>query len=115
MIVPLPLNLTVIVQIQHGYYLNTQKMTGYGKGIIIGKGDPSRTMIPIHNANHHGEGKSSENHRFYGWNDRVSFVQKIEIPSVPNSITHDIDIYVERELILEKGSGDIIRILIHRI
>ena len=69
---------------------------GYGKGIIIGKGDPSRTMIPIHNANHHGEGKSSENHRFYGWNDRVSFVQKIEIPSVPNSITHDIDIYGKR-------------------
>lgn len=69
---------------------------GYGTGIIIGKGDPSGTMIPIHNANHHGEGKGSENHRFYRWNDRVSFVQKVEIPNVPDSITYDIDIYGKR-------------------
>lgn len=70
---------------------------GYGKGIIIGKGDPVNEVIPIHNANHHGEGKGSENHRFYGWNDRVSWVQKIDFPPVPeNGIKYDIEIYGKR-------------------
>jgi hypothetical protein len=70
---------------------------GYGKGIIIGKGDPYNKIIPINNANHHGEGKDSENHRFYNWDNRVSFVQRVDIPNVPNSIKYDIEIYGKRD------------------
>jgi hypothetical protein len=66
---------------------------GYGNGIIIGKGDEDK-VLNINDANHHGEGKGSTNHRFYKWNDRVSHVQKIDIPT--GTIQKDVRIYGKR-------------------
>jgi hypothetical protein len=66
---------------------------GYGNGIIIGKGDQDK-ILNINDANHHGEGKGSTNHRFYKWNDKVSHVQKIDVPT--GKIQKDIRIYGKR-------------------
>ena len=66
-----------------------------GKGIIVGQDTASGTNI--HDANHHGQGKGSLNHRFYKWNDRVSFVKKIELPTLPSSaIVEDLEVYGRR-------------------
>ena len=66
-----------------------------GTGIIVGQDTASGTNI--YDANHHGEGKGSLNHRFYKWNDRVSFVKKIEFPQIPEgAILEDVDVYGRR-------------------
>ena len=65
-----------------------------GTGVIIGKGDASGGNF---DGNHHGEGKSSLNHRFYKFNDAISFVKKIEIPTLPaGAITEDLEVYGRR-------------------
>jgi hypothetical protein len=65
-----------------------------GTGVIIGKGDASGGNF---DPNHHGQGKGSLNHRFYKFNDAISFVKKIEIPTLPaGAITEDIEVYGRR-------------------
>src|SRR6056300_2033747 len=60
-----------------------------GTGVIIGKGDASGGDFA---ANHHGQGKGSLNHRFYKFHDAISFVKKIEIPTLPEgTIVEDIE------------------------
>ena len=67
---------------------------GKGRGIIIGKGDASGG--PFHE-NHHGQGKGSLNHRFYKINDEISFVKKIELPTLPaGTIVEDLEVYGRR-------------------
>lgn len=79
---------TAWVLMEHG------ENDGYGSGIAIGHGDKDK-ILNINDANHHGEGKGSTNHRFYGWNDRVSHVQKIDIPT--GTIQKNIRIYGKRK------------------
>lgn len=67
---------------------------GYGTGIIIGKDDENK-ILNINDANHHGEGKGSKNHRFYKWDNIVSHVQKIDVPT--GTIQKDVRIYGKRK------------------
>ena len=72
---------------------NMTSVEGKGIGIIIGKGDAAGG--PLWNT--HGEGKGSLNHRFYKIDDEISFVKKIEIPTLPEgAITEDIEVYGRR-------------------
>jgi len=72
-----------------------------GNGIIIGKGDDSGGNF---DANHHGQGKGSLNHRFYKFNDEISFVKKIGIPPLPASaIVEDLEVYGRRA---DGGTGE---------
>jgi len=65
-----------------------------GNGIIIGKGDTSGGNF---DKNHHGQGKGSLNHRFYKIGDNISFVKKIEIPTLPaGAIVEDLEVYGRR-------------------
>ena len=65
-----------------------------GNGIIIGKDDASGGNF---DENHHGQGKGSLNHRFYKVGDNISFVKKIEIPTLPaGAIVEDLEVYGRR-------------------
>ena len=65
-----------------------------GNGVIIGKGDDAGGKF---HTNQHGQGKGSLNHRFYKINDEISFVKKIEIPTLPaGAIVEDLEVYGRR-------------------